>query len=140
MPGTSTSDDADVLRSKARNHPTVTALEDQLPELDDDPEPGLYIDTRAAPGLTVNGELRVSVARVHSADEDGETLVGQVQAVREVDHPLEEWRLKLYWHRPEHFCTEHVEDADAWFLQVLDSHYAATDAEPEPEIELAVEA
>lgn len=138
MPGATTSQKADALRSKALDHPTVKRLTDQLDALEADPEPGLYVDTASAPGMVVNGELRVSVARVHSVDEDGESLVGQIQAVREVDHPLDTWSLTLYWHEAEHFCTEEIDDVQSWFVQVLDQHYRS--CEVEPELDLAVEA
>lgn len=131
MPDTAISQKANVLRSKALDHPTVQRLTDQLDALEDGAEPGLYVDASPAPGMVVNGELRVSVVRVHSVDEDGESLVGQIQAVREVDHPLDTWSLKLYWHEPEHFCTEEVEEAESWFVQVLDQHYRTSEAEPE---------
>lgn len=138
MPGNEKRDMAKTLRAKALDHPTVQQLEDQLPELGDEPAPGLYLETRTTPGLVVNGEMRVSVARLHSVDEEDTKLLGQIQAVREVDHPLKEWRLKLYWHQPDHFCTEHVEDPETWFLQVLDQHYL--DAGAAPDLPIPVEA
>lgn len=129
---------ADALRSKALDHPTVTRLVDQLPALPETPEPGLYVETSKAPGLVVNGELRVSVARIFTVDEEGKTLIGQVQAVREVDHPLAEWHLRTYKHTPKHFHTEQVDDVQSWFVGVLEQHYKASDIEPE--LETGIEA
>lgn len=127
MPGAPTSEMADELRTKARDHPTVVSLVNQLDETQDAPsdsaDEGLYVDTAQTPGITVNGELRVSVARVHSVTDDGCRLVGQVQAVRVVDHPLKSWELRLYTHVPENFHTNDYDEVESWFLRVLDLHY-----------------
>lgn len=127
MPGAPIPKMADKLRSKAREHATLVTLVDQLTEIDQAPTQdaaeGLYIDTASAPGITVNGELRVSVARIHSVTADGQRLVGQVQASLVVDHPLRSWDLRFYVHVPEHFHTKEFEEANAWFLRMLELHY-----------------
>jgi hypothetical protein len=121
---------ADELRSKAHEHPTLVTLVDQLDETHGAPEgdvEGLFVDTRSTPGITVNGELRVSVARIHSVTGDEQRLVGQVQAVRVVDHPLKTWELRFYVHVPEHFHTQEFEDTNDWFLRVQELHYEQAD-------------
>lgn len=140
MPGTSTSEMADSLRAKAHDHPTVATVKTQLPPLPDEgsPDEGLYIEAGHSPGLVVNGELRVSVLRVVSVGPDGQTLVGQIQAVREVDHPLSTWQLVLYTHDPEFFQTDRADDEQAWFIDLLEMHYDKTDAVPE--LETGIEA
>jgi hypothetical protein len=110
---------ADELRSKAHEHPTLGAPEGDVE--------GLFVDTRSTPGITVNGELRVSVARIHSVTGDEQRLVGQVQAVRVVDHPLKTWELRFYVHVPEHFHTQEFEDTNDWFLRVQELHYEQAD-------------
>lgn len=136
MPGTSTSEKAANLRSKAHEHPTVASVKTQLPELPQEgtPEDGLYVEARKTPGIVVNGELRVSVLRLISVGPEGRRLVGQIQATREVDHPLSSWELKLYSHEPEFFQTDLVDDEQAWFVSVLERHYAKADATPELEV------
>lgn len=138
MPRAPTSEMAAKLRSKAREHPTVATLDAQLPTLPESgaPDQGLYIETRKTPGLTVNGELRVSVARIKSVGPDGPRLVGQIQAVRAVDHPLESWELRLFEHEPEYFSTERHDDPEAWFVRLLDLHYEATDAQADIELDV----
>lgn len=118
----------------------MASLKTQLPALPEQgaPDDGLYVEARKTPGLVVNGELRVSVLRVVSVNEEGQRLVGQVQAVHEVDNPLSTWQLRLYTHEPEHFQTEKVEGAEAWFVELLELHYRKTDAAPE--LELGVDA
>lgn len=140
MPGTSTSEKAADLRRKANDHPTVASVKAQLPEMPEEgtPSDGLYVEARKTPGIVVNGELRVSVLRLISVGPEGRRLVGQVQATREVDHPLTSWELNLYTHDPEFFQTERVEDDQAWFVDVLEHHYAKADATPE--LEVGVEA
>jgi hypothetical protein len=137
MPDAPTSKMADELRSKAHEHPTFVTLVDQLDESNgapgQDASEGLYVDTRSTPGITVNGELRVSVARIHSVTEDDVRLVGQVQAVRVVDHPLTSWELRFYVHVPQHFHTNEFEDTNEWFLRVQEIHYN----EAEDNLELA---
>lgn len=135
MPRSNTSTMTDALRTKALDHPTVARLTEQLPSLprDGSPKPGLYVETKETPGLVVNGELRVSVARLFTADEEGKHLVGQIQAVRSIDHPLATWEIRTYTHTPEHFHTEHVDDHQAWFMNVLESHYSVHDAQPQLE-------
>lgn len=136
MPDATTSEMAAELRSKAHEHPTVMTLVDQLDETHGAPEAdaeGLYVDTRSTPGITVNGELRVSVARLHSVTDDDTRLVGQIQAVRVVDHPLKTWELRFYVHVPEHFHTEEFDDTNDWFLRVQELHYE----EAEQSLELA---
>lgn len=141
MPDAPTSKMADELRSKAHEHPTLVTLLDQLDESqgapDQDSAQGLYVDTRSTPGITVNGELRVSVARIHSVTDDEQRLVGQVQAVRVVDHPLKSWDLRFYVHVPEHFHTNEFEDTNDWFLRVQELHYEEADEQLQvaPEIE-----
>jgi hypothetical protein len=130
MPDAPTSEMADELRSKAHEHPTLVTLLDQLDETQGAPEAseeGLYVDTRSTPGITVNGELRVSVARLHSVTDDEQRLVGQIQAVRVVDHPLKAWELRFYVHVPEHFHTQEFEDTNDWFLRVQELHYEQAD-------------
>jgi hypothetical protein len=130
MPDAPTSEMADELRSKAHEHPTLVTLVDQLDETHGAPEgdvEGLFVDTRSTPGITVNGELRVSVARIHSVTGDEQRLVGQVQAVRVVDHPLKTWELRFYVHVPEHFHTQEFEDTNDWFLRVQELHYEQAD-------------
>ncbi len=135
MSRSNTSAMTDALRTKALDHPTVARLTEQLPTLpqDESPQPGLYVETTETPGLIVNGELRVSVARIFTADEDGKRLIGQIQAVRSTDHPLATWEIRTYTHTPEHFHTEHIEDPQTWFVNVLESHYSVADAQPELE-------
>lgn len=135
MPRSDTSSMADTLRSKALDHPTVARLTEQLTPLpeSEDPQPGLYVETKETPGLVVNGELRVSVARLFTIGEDGKRLIGQIQAVRSIDHPLATWEIRTYTHTPEHFHTERVEDPQAWFVDVLESHYSVADAQPQLE-------
>ncbi len=131
MPGHDASAKADALRAKALEHPTVKRLATQLPTLPEgEPDEGLYVETHQTPGLVVNGELRVSVARVFTVDDEGATLIGQIQAVRTVDHPLAQWEIRCYKHTPQHFHTEHFDDVQAWFVDVLEQHYKASDAEP----------
>lgn len=134
----SRSEIAETLRTKASQHPTVARLTSQLEDFGDGPEEtGLYISTSKTPGITVNGEIRVSVARLYSVDEGDRQLVGQLQATREVDHPLATWELKFYAHSPENFHTNEMEKTEQWFVRVLDLHYQRVDeqAQVTPEIE-----
>lgn len=119
------SDIAARLRYHARQHPTVASLLRDLPALpaEGTPEPGLYTETRATPGITVNGELRVSVLRLYSVTAEGKQLVGQLQATRVLDHPLASWRLHHYLHVPKFFATVRCEDETSWFMRVLEVHY-----------------
>lgn len=141
MPGAPTSEMADELRNNAQEHPTFLTLQDQLTQTDGAPRgtenEGLYVDTEPAPGIVVNGELRVSVARVHSVTSEGQRLVGQIQAVLVVDHPLESWDLRFYVHDPENFHTNDFDDTHAWFVRILDLHYdqATEQVEMAPQIE-----
>lgn len=133
MPRAPTSEMTTRLREQAHEHPTVATITTHLPEIPDEgaTEEGLYVETGKTPGLVVNGELRVSMVRVFSVGSDGRKLVGQLQAVREVDHPLRTWELRMYVHEPEHFATTEKEDTQAWFVRLLDLHYETTDAQAE---------
>lgn len=114
------------LRKAAQQHPTLLSLKADLPRLAEEGthDPGLYLDVSPVPGMVVNAELRVSVARLLSVDESGaRTMVGQVQATRELDHPMASWELSFYLHVPEYYSTHRIQDQDAWWLRVLEQHY-----------------
>lgn len=113
------------LRFHALQHPTALSLKRDLPELPKEgtPEPGLYVETTHSPGITVNGELRISILRLVSVGPEGRVMVGQLQATRVLDHPLETWRMNHYVHVPRYFATVKVNDATDWFLRVLEVHY-----------------
>jgi hypothetical protein len=134
----SRSEIAEKLRTKASQHPTVAELTDRLEQFGEDVEDtGLYISTSATPGITVNGEVRVSIARLYSVEDGDRQLVGQLQAVREVDHPLATWELNFYAHSPDNFHTNQIDDQGQWFVRVLDLHYKRVEEQVEiaPEIE-----
>ena len=115
----------------ARQSAMVRELRSALPALPGEglPAPGLYLDVGDRPGLVVNGELRVSVARVYSVTEEGKELLGQVQATRVLDHPLARWDLRLYLHVPRFFSTVRSEDESSWWLGILEQHYQGSAAE-----------
>ncbi|MDX1611182.1 MAG: hypothetical protein R3185_02350 [Candidatus Thermoplasmatota archaeon] len=128
MPADNLEDDAARLRASALNHPTVLSLGRDLPSLprEGPVEPGLYLDKSKVPGILVNGEVRVSLARIFSVDPSGKRqLIGQVQATRVRDHPLETWELRYYVHVHKFYATHKVDDETQWFLQVLEQHYKA---------------
>lgn len=138
MPDASTSEMADELRTQARDHPTVATVTAQLPSLPESgaTDEGLYVETEDTPGIVVNGELRVSLVRIMSVGPEGPRLVGQVQAVQEVDNPLTTWSLRLFTHEPEFFSTEQHDEPQPWFVRVQALHYETTDAELQLETEL----
>lgn len=129
MPRASIADRSARLRANALQDVHVAQLRSRLPELPDgDAAPGLYIESEETPGIIVNGELRVSVARLYSLDEEGSRLVGQIQVARLLDHPLATCELRFYHHETENFRTTRVEDPQAWFLGLLNLHYAQADS------------
>lgn len=123
---TSTEDVAAKLREHASNHTTVLTLKRDLPELPTGGpvDQGLYMDLQEVPGMVVNGELRVSVARLVSVGHDGtHKMVGQIQATRVLDHPLETWSMRFYVHVHRFFATHEVDHQEQWFVRVLEQHY-----------------
>lgn len=123
---TNTEDVAAQLREHASNHTTLLALKRDLPGLPTDgpADQGLYMDAQEVPGMVVNGELRVSVARLISVGHDGtRKMVGQIQATRVLDHPLETWSMRFYVHVHRFFATHEVDHQEQWFVRVLEQHY-----------------
>lgn len=117
------------LRAWGRRHPLVLELTATLPPVEtlDPGTPALAWDASPVPGLIVDGLGRVSVLRLVSHTPETDRLVGQIQAVEPLDHPLEGPRLVTYLHHIEHRTTHRIETPEAWFTRVLEAHYEATD-------------
>lgn len=128
------------LRARASDHPVLVGLQDTLPEYREhaDLEPGLYFDGRPAPGIKLNQEYRVSVARIYSVTEEGTSMVGQCQVTAHVVNGSRTWRVRWYAHAPQQFWTCSLEDVNAWWLQVLDRHFERGGAPPQ--MPIAIEA
>lgn len=117
---------ADWLRQQAREHPLVRELVRRLPAFRGPKashEPGLYVDAEDAPGVSVRREVRVSIARLFSANGADVQLVGQIQVTTSLGDP-KQWALRFYVHAPTQFLAKEVHDHDAWWLAVLERHYA----------------
>lgn len=117
---------AEWLRAQAREHPVVKEILTRLPAFRGPKashEPGLYVDAEEAPSISVKREVRVSVARLFSANGTDIQLVGQVQATT-APSDAKLWALRFYVHAPTQFLTKEIHDHDTWWLGVLERHYA----------------
>lgn len=113
------------LRRWGTSHPRVLSVMATLPADDElDADGGVGWETTPVPGITLDGELRVSILRVFSHSPEGRSLVGQVQARCTIDHPIPDPALRWYVHDPERWTTWSPGDLDAWFSAILERHYA----------------
>ncbi|MGH2669406.1 MAG: hypothetical protein ACRDH5_09890 [bacterium] len=117
---------AEWLTKQAREHPVVAELLRRLPAFKGPKashEAGLYIDAEDTPSYSVKREVRVSVARIFSANGTDVQLVGQVQ-VTTAPSDAKLWALRFYVHSPTQFLTKEIHDHDHWWLSMLERHYA----------------
>lgn len=118
--------DPEALRRWALSRPDVLHLGAELAPASDpaSEDRGLAWEARPAPALVGQGSMRVSVVQILSSTSRGTRIVGQVQACCPVDHPLARPELAWVLHHPDHGHPRRFHGPEAWFIGVLDAHYA----------------
>lgn len=82
---------------------------------------GLRVDTSEAQPIVVDGEARLSLARIYSYAAGEEVLLGQVQARGSSDDPAD-WTFEFYLHDVERGFTDDYDKAARWWNDVASRH------------------
>jgi hypothetical protein len=98
----------------------VRQIVDRLPESGEEGA-GLRVDFDEAKPIVVDGEARLSLARIYSYADGEEVLLGQVQARGSSDDPAE-WTFEFYLHDVERGYTDDYDEATRWWHDVASRH------------------